>query len=107
MPCFVCSRQPTFDLDPAALEKRYKLLQWQLHPDKAGQKSPQEQEYSAEQASLINQAYGVLRNPLSRANYLVSSSAATAALTHRTTSGALHHKLQDCLNIFLDMLAYY
>lgn len=71
--CCCCSQQSTFDLDPTALEKRYKLLQWQLHPDKSVSKTRQEQEYSAEQASLINQAYGVLRSPLSRANYMVSS----------------------------------
>eukprot|EP00878_Enallax_costatus_P021494 GHUV01022755.1.p1 GENE.GHUV01022755.1~~GHUV01022755.1.p1 ORF type:complete len:203 (+),score=44.43 GHUV01022755.1:693-1301(+) len=70
-PCCICSRQPTFEIDPAALEKRYKLLQWQLHPDKQAQKPLQEQEYSAEQASLINQAYGVLRSPMSRANYML------------------------------------
>jgi molecular chaperone HscB len=67
------SHQPTFDLDPAALEKRYKLLQWQLHPDKSVGKTPEERQYSAEQATLINQAYGVLRNPLSRANYMVGT----------------------------------
>lgn len=67
------SQQPTFDLDPAALEKRYKLLQWQLHPDKSVRKTPQEQQYSADQATLVNQAYGVLRQPLSRANYMVSA----------------------------------
>lgn len=67
-----CSNQPTFDLDPAALEKRYKLLQWQLHPDKTVTRSPEEQQFSAEQATRVNQAYGVLRRPLSRANYMVS-----------------------------------
>jgi hypothetical protein len=71
LPCPPCSNQPTFDLDPAALEKRYKLLQWQLHPDKTVLRSPEEQQFSAEQATRVNQAYGVLRNPLSRANYLV------------------------------------
>jgi hypothetical protein len=65
------SQQPTYELDPAALEKRYKLLQWQLHPDKSAGKTPEERQYSADQATLINQAYGVLRNPLSRANYMV------------------------------------
>eukprot|EP00882_Tetradesmus_deserticola_P016755 GHRQ01017913.1.p1 GENE.GHRQ01017913.1~~GHRQ01017913.1.p1 ORF type:complete len:252 (+),score=90.48 GHRQ01017913.1:801-1556(+) len=65
------SQQPTYDMDPAALEKRYKLLQWQLHPDKSAGKTPEERQYSAEQATLINQAYGVLRNPLSRANYML------------------------------------
>lgn len=65
------SNQPTFDLDPAALEKRYKLLQWQLHPDKAVNRTPLEQQFSAEAATRVNQAYGVLRRPLSRANYMV------------------------------------
>lgn len=67
-----CSNQPSFELDPAALEKRYKLLQWQLHPDKTVNRSPEEQQFSAEQATRVNQAYGVLRHPLSRANYMVS-----------------------------------
>eukprot|EP00877_Chromochloris_zofingiensis_P006294 jgi/Chrzof1/1918/Cz10g26080.t1 len=63
--------QPTFDVDPQALEKKYKRLQWQLHPDKAGSKTAVEQDYSAAQASQINQAYQILRHPLSRANYLL------------------------------------
>ncbi|KAF6263471.1 hypothetical protein COO60DRAFT_1489839 [Scenedesmus sp. NREL 46B-D3] len=71
-------QQPTYDLDPAALEKRYKLLQWQLHPDKSAGKAPEERQYSEEQASLINQAYGVLRNPLSRANYMLMQAGVSA-----------------------------
>ncbi|WIA16643.1 hypothetical protein OEZ85_013306 [Tetradesmus obliquus] len=71
-------QQPTFELDPAALEKRYKLLQWQLHPDKSAGKTPEERQYSAEQATLINQAYGVLRNPLSRANYMLMQAGVSA-----------------------------
>ncbi|KAF8065471.1 hypothetical protein HT031_003072 [Scenedesmus sp. PABB004] len=63
--------RPTFDVDPAALERRYKLLQWTLHPDRAAGKSDQERQYSAAQAALINQAYGVLRQPLARANYML------------------------------------
>jgi DnaJ-domain-containing protein 1 len=78
-PAVLHSQQPTYDLDPAALEKRYKLLQWQLHPDKSAGKTPEERQYSADQATLINQAYGVLRNPLSRANYMVRS------MTHQLT----------------------
>ena len=67
----LCSAEPTFDVDAAVLERRYKLLQWQLHPDKAVGRSFEEQRFSAEQAALVNQAYGVLRSPLPRANYLV------------------------------------
>lgn len=68
-----CSGRPTYDLEPAALEKRYKLLQWQLHPDKTVGRTQEERQFSADQATLINQAYGVLRNPLARANYMVGS----------------------------------
>lgn len=60
-----------FDLDLAQLERRYKLLQWQLHPDKTVTKTEEEKDYSAEHAALLNQAYGVLRRPLSRANYML------------------------------------
>ncbi len=66
-----CSDEPTFDLDPSELEKRYKQLQWQLHPDKAAQRPAAEREHSADHASLLNQAYSALRSPLARANYLV------------------------------------
>ncbi|KAG2445892.1 hypothetical protein HXX76_000496 [Chlamydomonas incerta] len=62
----------SFDLDPQLLEKRYKLLQWNLHPDKMGHKPPQEREFSAAHASLINLAYSILKSPLSRANYLLA-----------------------------------
>lgn len=77
--CHPCSSSPTYDVDTSSLEKRYKLLQWQLHPDKAVGKTPEEKAFSAEQAALVNQAYGVLRAPLPRANYLVRSQHGAAA----------------------------
>ncbi|KAI8467380.1 MAG: hypothetical protein J3K34DRAFT_523776 [Monoraphidium minutum] len=64
-------KEPTYDVDEASLERRYKLLQWSLHPDKAVGRTPQERGFSAEHAAHINMAYGVLRRPLSRANYLL------------------------------------
>lgn len=81
----------TFDIDEASLERRYKLLQWTLHPDKAVTRSPQERGFSAEHAAHINQAYGVLRRPLSRANYLVSVT--QRLLSHHVRSRRLlsHH----------------
>jgi hypothetical protein len=68
----------TFDLDAAQLERRYKLLQWSLHPDKAVGRQDHEQGFSAEQATLVNRAYSVLKTPLSRANYLVRGGARRA-----------------------------
>lgn len=81
-----CSPTTTYDIDPAALERRYKLLQWQLHPDKTVQRTEEEKEFSAAQASLINQAYSVLRSPLARANYLVG----VAFVVAHTPGGGMH-----------------
>ena len=66
-----CRGAPTYDVQPSALEARYKRLQWNLHPDRVTTRPPQEREYSATQASLVNRAYSVLKSPLARANYIV------------------------------------
>jgi DnaJ-domain-containing protein 1 len=65
------SGPPTFDVDLTELERRYKALLWALHPDRAAGRPPEERGYGAAGAARLNTAYGVLRRPLSRANYLV------------------------------------
>lgn len=60
-----------FDLDEAALDKAYFALQRQLHPDRFATRSPRERALSQQQATSLNQAYEVLKNPLKRADYLV------------------------------------
>ena len=70
-PLPLCSPRPAFDLDPADLEARYKALQRRLHPDGFSTAPPTEREFSAEQASAVNQAYDTLRRPLRRAAYMV------------------------------------
>ena len=72
-----CSTEPTYDIDKGQLEARYKRLQKDLHPDKFGGRDAQQQEYSAEQSSLVNHAYVKLKSPLQRALYLVSTTAFT------------------------------
>lgn len=68
------ARRPnmSFDLNLTRLERQYKLLQWHLHPDKVVGRPVDEQQFAAQQATLINHAYSVLKAPLSRANYIVS-----------------------------------
>ncbi len=68
-----CRTEPTYDVDKGQLEARYKRLQKDLHPDKFGGRDAQQQEYSAEQSSLVNHAYVKLKSPLQRALYLVST----------------------------------
>ncbi|KAG2500829.1 hypothetical protein HYH03_001591 [Edaphochlamys debaryana] len=75
----------TFDLAPAFLEKRYKALQWNLHPDKMGHKAPEEREFSAQQAALVNLAYSILKAPLSRANYMLMLRGISAGDNHEGT----------------------
>eukprot|EP01156_Anaeramoeba_ignava_P015614 Anaeramoba_ignava/a614468_39.p1 GENE.a614468_39~~a614468_39.p1 ORF type:complete len:286 (-),score=87.85 a614468_39:3-860(-) len=59
------------DIDLKQLEDKYEELQKMLHPDKFFSKSSQEQEYSAEHSSRINQAYYILKNFNLRARYLL------------------------------------
>jgi hypothetical protein len=60
-----------FDVDTTYLEKEFKNLQKQLHPDKFSTKSEMEKEISTENSSVVNKAYRVLRSPLHRASYMV------------------------------------
>lgn len=77
-----------FNLDPKQLEQRYKQLQWQFHPDKASQRPPEEQARAAEHATAINHAYSVLKDPLARATYMVSSAAGACSLSHSSAHSA-------------------
>jgi molecular chaperone HscB len=62
---------PKLDLDPKALEKQFYRYSRRLHPDMHAQASPQEQDWSLAQASLLNDAYRTLKNPLERTKYLL------------------------------------
>lgn len=64
--------EASFDVDLDKLESTYKSLQKYLHPDKFSSATPEEQEISSEQAMRVNHAYATLKNPLSRATYLLS-----------------------------------
>ena len=64
---------PRFGVDLDALEAAMKRLQKVLHPDKFGARSTRARAHSAEQASLVNRAYAVLRDPLRRAKYMLAA----------------------------------
>ena len=61
-----------FDLDDGRLERNYVDFQRRLHPDRFAKRSALERRHSAEQTASLNEAYQVLKNPLSRALYLLS-----------------------------------
>ena len=61
-----------FIIDGTALAERYRTLQRVVHPDRYANASEQEQRLSLQQATRINEAYETLRNPVTRAQYLLS-----------------------------------
>jgi molecular chaperone HscB len=59
------------NVDVAALEKDFYELSRRLHPDLNARGGSQEQEWSLEQSSLLNDAYRTLRDPIERTRYLL------------------------------------
>jgi molecular chaperone HscB len=59
------------DLDPKDLEKRFYALSRQLHPDLFSRKSAREQDYSLEATAVLNDAYRALKDPVTRALYVL------------------------------------
>ncbi|KAG2215038.1 hypothetical protein INT46_008272 [Mucor plumbeus] len=62
---------PTFNIDLKAMRRRFLLLQQKAHPDSYSQAPKRELDYAHLQSSVINKAYHTLKDPLSRAQYLL------------------------------------
>src|ERR1700726_1901209 len=62
---------PKLNVAVAALEKSFYELSRKLHPDLNARAGTQEQEWSMEQSSLLNDAYRTLKDPLKRTAYLL------------------------------------
>jgi molecular chaperone HscB len=60
-----------FDTDGAELDRRYFALQRQLHPDRFAARTARERAVSQSQAVALNEAYETLKDPLSRAEYML------------------------------------
>lgn len=61
---------PTFRLDRAALDARWKDLQREAHPDRFATADAQAQRVAMQWSVRINEAYQRLKDPLKRAAYL-------------------------------------
>ncbi len=72
--------EPAFDIDMEQLERNYFERQRLLHPDRFAGNSAREKVFSQQQAASLNEAYETLRQPLSRAGYLL----------HEKGCGVLH-----------------
>jgi molecular chaperone HscB len=59
------------DIDLKELERRFYTLSRRLHPDVYFRRSPQERQFSLDATAVLNDAYRTLRDPLTRAEYLL------------------------------------
>jgi molecular chaperone HscB len=62
----------SFDLDLSVLPQTYQQLQRLTHPDKFASGSEQQKLVAIQKNAQVNDAYSVLKSPLSRAEYLLS-----------------------------------
>jgi molecular chaperone HscB len=59
------------NIDLSTLERSFYRLSRKLHPDVYAQAPAQEQQWSLEQTSLLNDAYRTLKDPIARTEYLL------------------------------------
>lgn len=62
----------TYIVDTGALSERYRDLQRIVHPDRFANAPDQTRRLSVQGASLINEAYEILRDPVARGSYLLT-----------------------------------
>lgn len=63
--------KPSFCIDKQSLEVAYLKLQALLHPDRFATASEQERRIAAQKSAYLNEAYDVLTDACSRADYLL------------------------------------
>jgi molecular chaperone HscB len=61
-----------FAVDADALERRYRALQSEIHPDRFAAAAETERRLALQSSAQVNEAYRALRNPVDRAQYLLS-----------------------------------
>ncbi|MBY6063787.1 co-chaperone HscB [Pseudidiomarina sediminum] len=61
-----------YSIDLAELQQRYRKLQQALHPDRFANASERDKLLAVQRTSQLNDAYQTLRNPLTRAEYILS-----------------------------------
>jgi molecular chaperone HscB len=63
---------PRYALDEAALDRAWRDIQAQVHPDRYAGAGDAERRVSMQRTTQVNEAYRVLRDPLERAAYLLA-----------------------------------
>jgi molecular chaperone HscB len=63
--------EPAYLLDSQALDKTFRLLQQQVHPDNFASANAAEQRVAMQWAVRVNEAFQTLKSPLARGRYLL------------------------------------
>lgn len=74
-----------FDIDMDVAEKRYLGFQRAIHPDRFASKPAKERALAEAQSVSLNEAYETLKDPLSRAAYLLRLKGVDAAISKDET----------------------
>lgn len=61
-----------FRFDAASLDRAYRALQSEVHPDRFARAGEAEQRLALQSSARVNEAYQALRDPVARAQYLLS-----------------------------------
>lgn len=61
-----------FRFDAEALDRAYRMLQGQVHPDRFAAGSEAERRLALQSSARVNEAYEALRDPVARAQYMLS-----------------------------------
>jgi len=62
---------PAFALDAVSLERSYREIQSQIHPDRYAHAGDAERRASMQWTTRVNEAYRTLKSPVQRAKYLL------------------------------------
>jgi molecular chaperone HscB len=73
------SLKRSLGLDEAELQKRYYTLSRQIHPDRFQRGTPHERQFALDATAILNDAYRTLRDPVSRAEYVLKEEGFTPA----------------------------
>ena len=79
---------PAFAVDEIRLERAYREIQSQVHPDRFAHAGDAERRASLQWTTRVNEAYRTLRNPVSRASHLLALNGVDVAFETNTAMPA-------------------
>jgi molecular chaperone HscB len=80
--------KPAFALDAGALDKSYREIQSQVHPDRFAHAGDAERRASLQWTTRVNEAYQALKNPVARASHVLALQGVDVAFETNTAMPA-------------------